>query len=233
MRDEQARSEFREQLKRGAAAWEIALDETTLDRFARFAERLEETNRTLNLTRVPPSEYVTKHFLDSLALAAVWKPKSGDRLIDVGTGAGFPGAPLAFAFPALSVTLLDGTGKRLRFLDSVLAELGVTNAKTLHGRAEETAKLPAHHGRYDIATARAVAPLDKLAGWLLPFVKPGGLAIAYKSAGAGEEIEAARPLLTKWGGRPQVSAVTIPETDITRVLVLVQRGPNNLFGKIK
>ena len=212
----------REQLTRGAAEWGIGLDETALDRFARFAQLLEQTNRTLNLTRVPPQEYVTRHFLDSLALAAVWKPQPGDRLIDVGTGAGFPGVPLALAFPELSVTLLDSTGKKLAFLDSVLAELGVANAKTRHGRAEEIALLPAHRGKYAVATARAVAPLDKLAGWLLPFVQPGGLAVAYKSATANYEIEAARPALAALGAALQTVEVALPETDITRVEVDIE-----------
>ena len=216
-------SEEREQLAKGAANWGIALGETALERFARFADALEETNRTLNLTRVPPGEYVTRHFLDSLALAAVWKPNPGDSLIDVGTGAGFPGVPLAFAFPELSVTLLDGTGKRLRFLDTILAELGVTNAGTLHGRAEEIAKLPAYRSRYSIATARAVAPMEKLAGWLIPFVKTDGLAIAYKSADATEEINAARSLIAKLGAALRTETIALPETDIARVFVLLRR----------
>ncbi len=124
-----------DRLFRGANALDVAISPEVMAKFSLFAERLEETNRTLNLTRIPPEEYVPLHFLDSIALATFWKPKPNTTLLDIGTGAGFPGIPLALLFPEIQVTLMDGTLKRLRFLDSVLEEMGVTNAKHfMHGQ---------------------------------------------------------------------------------------------------
>src|SRR5689334_20320416 len=112
--------EQRAQLAQGVAAWGLTLDAQALDRFALFADRLEEANRRFNLTRIAPEDVVTLHFLDSLSLASVYQPQSGQRLLDVGTGAGFPGLPWAIVFPQVQVTLLDGTRKRLAFLDEVI-----------------------------------------------------------------------------------------------------------------
>lgn len=216
--------EQRYQLTEGAATWGLALDETAVARFEIFAERLEETNRQFNLTRIAPEDFVTLHFLDSLSLAAAWKPEGGERLLDVGTGAGFPGLPLAIAFPQLDVTLLDGTRKRLNFLDGVIAELGLTNARTLHGRAEEVARLREHRGRYPLVTARAVANLSGLVGWMLPFVRSGGLAVAYKSAEVDDEIVAAQRDIHRQHARLEKSVpVSLPFTDITRKLVFIRQ----------
>ncbi|MCW3055361.1 MAG: rRNA m(7)G-527 methyltransferase [Chthonomonadales bacterium] len=214
----------REQLRAGAAAWNLALDTQTIERFARFADILEEANLRLNLTRVPPAEIVTLHYLDSLALATVSPPKPGSCLLDVGTGAGFPGLPLALVYPELQVTLMDGTRKRLDFLKEAIATLGLTNVTTLHGRAEEVARLPAHRERYDLVTARAVAKMPQLVQWLLPLVRPGGQAIAYKSLETDLELAEADSILKRLGGKcEQVAEVALPGTEIVRRLVVLRR----------
>jgi 16S rRNA (guanine527-N7)-methyltransferase len=216
--------EQRSQLKQGATVWGLDFTPTTLDRFARYAELLEEANAQFNLTRVRPEDVVTLHFLDSLALASVWRPTAGLHLMDVGAGAGFPGIPLALAFPELNVTLLDSTQKRLKFLDAVIQALGLTQVTTLHGRAEELGRDARWRERYDLVTARAVAKMSTLAEWTLPLVRQGGVAAAYKSREAGVEIEAARPQIGSLGGKiEQIADVVLPGADIARKLVLIRK----------
>ena len=164
-------------------------DETALDRFETYHRLLAEWNERMNLTAITdPVDVAEKHFADSLAALPYLKP--GMRVIDVGTGAGFPGVPLLILEPELDLTLADSLNKRLTFLDALLKELGLT-AALVHGRAEDLGQNKLYRERYDAALSRAVANLPVLLELTTPFVKVGGTAIAYKGDGA-EELESAR-----------------------------------------
>ena len=188
-------------LKEKAAFFGVELDETALERFDIYAEMLAETNKSMNLTAITePDEIVIKHFADSLSLLKYAKFPEKSSLIDVGTGAGFPGVALLIARPDLNLTLLDSLNKRLAFLDEVLNGLGL-KAKTVHLRAEEGGRDKNYRECYDFAVARAVAALPVLSEYCLPFVKVGGEFLAMKGACADEEISDAKNAIGLLGGK--------------------------------
>lgn len=191
----------KEDLRKGAESFALALDKTALDRFDRYAEALAETNKHLNLTAITdPEGIVTKHFLDSLSVLSVYSPKRSARCIDIGTGAGFPGSTLLIARPDLHMTLLDGTQKKLHFVEETLQSMGLY-ATILHSRAEEAGQRSEYREQFDLATARAVANLRELSEYCLPFVKVGGTFIAMKSQKTEEEIAEAANAIHLLGGR--------------------------------
>lgn len=189
-------------LRESAQNLGISLDDIALERFDKYAYLLVETNKTLNLTAITePDEIVTKHFADCLSVLTEVDFKSNAKVIDVGTGAGFPGIVLLIARPDLQITLMDSTKKRLTFVESVIAELGLT-ANVVHSRAEEAGKDPAFREKYDIVTARAVANMNVLSEYCIPFLKKGGIFAAMKGAKAAQELTSAKGALKLLGGAP-------------------------------
>ena len=187
-------------LKSEAEKIGITLDETALNRLDKYAEMIVETNKTLNLTAITePDEIVYKHFIDSLSLLTVIELKNGAKVIDVGTGAGFPGVVLLIARPDIKITLMDGTNKRLNFIRSVLDEIGL-DAEILHSRAELAGKDKAYREQFDLVTARAVANMNTLSEYCMPFVKVGGVFAPMKAAKADEELDSAKGAIKLLGG---------------------------------
>jgi 16S rRNA (guanine527-N7)-methyltransferase len=210
------RAEIAEILGRAAnGVWGLGLSTSQIDQLTRYAEMLVDWNTRINLTRLTsPRDIAVKHFLDSLSiLRAVTVPHSA-RLIDVGTGAGLPGLVLAIARPDLRVTLLDSTAKKLAFCRAVADDLQLTNVMAVHARAEEAASLPEHARNYDIVTARAVAPLEKLLPWTAPFLNATGQLVLMKGPGVEDEMQAARTVAKKLGVRlEQPTTVALPEAE--------------------
>ena len=188
-------------LKNNAATLGIELGEEEVSRFDMLAERLIEQNKTMNLTAITePDEVVIKHFVDSISLLSAVTPEEGAKVLDLGTGAGFPGIPLLICRPDIKLTMVDSTAKKLRYVASTVEALGL-NAETLHSRAEEAGKQPEYREQYDIVCSRAVAALNLLCEYCLPFVKVGGVFAAMKSAKADEEIDLAKNALKTLGGK--------------------------------
>ena len=179
----------------------IELGEKEAERFDLLAERLIEQNKTMNLTAITePDEVVIKHFIDSISLLSAITPEEGAKVLDLGTGAGFPGIPLLICRPDIKLTMVDSTAKKLKYVASTVEALGL-DAETLHSRAEEAGKQPEYREQYDIVCSRAVAALNLLCEYCLPFVKVGGVFAAMKSAKADEEIALAKNALKTLGGK--------------------------------
>lgn len=212
----------------GAAALGVPLDAQAVARFERYRALLLEWNARINLTAITtPAEVVTRHFLDSLTVLAALPSsvrEGGTVALDVGTGGGFPGLPLAIVLPAWRLTLLEATNKKVRFLDVVIGELGLLNAHTMTGRAEEVARQPGQRGRYDLVTARAVAALSTLLEYCCPFTRVGGRVVLPKKGDLAEEVAIGERAATKLGARLLAPvAVTIPPLNDGRVLLVARQ----------
>ena len=211
----------------GATQLGIHLTGAQLEAFDQYSRLLIDWNQRINLTRIiDPVDIAHKHFLDSLSLvqAIPLDLDSKFSLIDVGSGAGFPGIPLKIVLPDFNLTLLEATNKKTIFLQHVVDQLRLENVTMLTARAEEAGRQPAQRGQYDLAVARAVAPLSVLAEYTLPLVKVGGWVIAQKGQHPAEEIKQAANALGILGGQVKhVVAVTIPGVSAARHLVLIQK----------
>lgn len=211
-----------QRLLRGLTALGVAADETALSRFEAFHAILDEYNARMDLTAVlSEDERVDRHDLDSAAPLAKGLLEQDARVVDVGTGAGFPGMPLLILRPDLRMTFVDALQKRVAFLDGALAKLGLS-AHTLHARAEDAARLPEHRERYDVAVSRAVAGAAALQELTLPFVRVGGLSVAWKGPGVADELPAARRAAFLLGGRVRdVLPAPVPGREDWRHVLLV------------
>ncbi len=212
-----------------AQALGVELGGATLDQLRRYAALLGEWNRFFNLTAIDdPVEVVAKHFLDSLSVSAAIDLTAVTRLIDVGSGAGFPGLVLKLAFPHLELVAIDSLQKRLKFVERVVGSLGVGGVALIHARAEDAAGV-AWVGRPlretgDLVTARAVARLHTLLEWTLPYARVGGSVVAMKGPDVDEEVrEADAAIGLLGGGPPVVQRLSLPGTDIQRSLVIIPK----------
>jgi len=202
----------------------ISLSDEMLDKFKAYSDMLVSWNEKMNLTAITePFDIASKHFADSLA--GLKFIKDGQSLIDVGTGAGFPGIPLKIACPTLSLTLLDSLAKRLKFLDAVVDELKLENVRTIHSRAEDGAKCgEALRESFDISVSRAVSRLNVLSEYCLPYVKIGGVFLAYKGSDVTEEANESLNAVKLLGGEiSDIYTYHIPLTDITHSIVVIQK----------
>lgn len=214
-----------EKFKNGLQQLHIALSEKQMEQFLQYYEMLIEKNKVMNLTAITEfDEVVEKHFLDSVSLTQQLDLHQPLKVLDLGTGAGFPGIPLKIVFPELEITLMDSLNKRVLFLQDVISSLQLENIEAVHGRAEEAARNKKYRESFDLCVSRAVANISTLSEYCLPFVKIGGSFISYKSSTIEDELKDGKKGIAILGGKVKdVYKFTLPDSKLQRSFVIIEK----------
>ena len=217
------KKEWMQELEKKAKKMQIELSNQQLEQFYLYMNLLLEWNEKINLTAITdPKEIILKHFIDSITIAPYLK--NAQSILDIGTGAGFPGIPLAILENSKDFVLMDSLNKRIIFLQEVIQNIALTGVHAIHGRAEELGKEKEHREHYDLVTSRAVAKLNILLEYMLPFVKVGGRCICMKSQEIEEELEEAKQAIELLGGKlERVDEIILPESDVKRKIIVIQK----------
>ncbi|OKZ65628.1 MAG: 16S rRNA (guanine(527)-N(7))-methyltransferase RsmG [Clostridium sp. 28_12] len=214
---------FEEEMSKKSKILGVRFSVEQIEQFYKYMNLLIEWNEKMNLTAITePKEIILKHFIDSITILKYIDDNS--KLVDVGTGAGFPGVPLSIMNPTLKITLVDSLNKRLIFLQEVVKELNLKNIEIVHARAEEFGQNKNYREKFDIATSRAVANLATLSEYIVPLVKIGGKIISMKASNAKEEINDAQKAIEVLGGKiEKIEEFDLPESDIGRTIIIIDK----------
>jgi 16S rRNA (guanine527-N7)-methyltransferase len=220
--------DIKEVLVKGALTYGISLSDYQVEQFMKYKDLLKEWNEKINLTAITDDmEIVKKHFIDSISIVKSEVFKDGMSVIDVGTGAGFPGIPLKIIMPGVKVLLLDSLNKRINYLNEVIKELKLEGIETIHARAEELSTKPNYREKFDIATARAVANFSVLSEYCIPYVAPGGYFIAMKGPSIDEELTAGKSAIGTLGGKfVKIITTEISGEEFKHNIVVVEKVKN-------